>query len=345
MRRFPGLVLALFGFLSVVESADPALPIGVIDFYGLGGLPAERVRSALTFKEGDTISPDADGPPAFIAASEARLATLPEVQRGRIDLVCCDEGRVIAYVGLERRGSTKRSFRAAPDGGARLAADIVSAGDEFSKALTRAAERGDTTEDRSQGHALNHDPAMRAVQDRFIAYASRDLPALRRVLRTSSDAAQRALAAQVLPYAADKAAIVDDLVYGTSDPAEGVRNSAIRALWVLAEMVPSAQRKAVPIPATPFVELLNSPVWSDRNKASGALEALTRRRNPGVLGALRRQAIDPLVEIARWKTEGHALLGFLVLARIAGYSDDAAHDLWKRGERETVIKAAVATNR
>jgi hypothetical protein len=81
-------------------------------------------------------------------------------------------------------------------------------------------------------------------------------------------------------------------------------------------------------------------VWSDRNKASGALEALTRRPDPALLKSLREQAISPLMEMARWKSEGHALPAFRILARIANYSDETALNLWKQGERETVINAA-----
>ena len=328
--------------LGAAEADGQGIPIGIIDFYGLGSVSAERARAALTFKEGDTVSFASDEPPAFVAASEARLATLPEVRRARVNLVCCDDGRVIAYVGIEGRTSEKLSFRSAPEGSARLPAEIVRAGEEFSKALMPAVQQGDATEDRSQGHALNRDPAMRAVQDRFIVYANRDLPALRDVLHTSSDAGHRALAVQVLAYAADKAAVVDDLVYGIGDPDGTVRNNAMRALVVLGEMAPGAQRKPPAIPAEPFTKLLNSPVWEDRNKASLALEGLTRHRDPDLLAALRRQAISPLVEIARWKNQGHAMPGYLILARIARYPDDAAHDLWKRGERETVIRKAEA---
>ena len=57
------------------------------------------------------------------------------------------------------------------------------------------------------------------------------------------------------------------------------------------------------------------------------------------------QPIAPLVEIARWKSDGHAQPGFLVLARLAEYSDEDALDLWARGERERVIQAAVARAR
>ena len=319
------------------EASSQTFPIGIIDFYGVHNVSVERARSALTFAEGDTVSFAGDEPPAFVAESEARLAAVPGISKALVNIVCCDNGRVIVYVGIQERGADTMAFRPAPVGNERLAADIVKDGDEFSRVFVEAVERGDGVEDRSQGHALNHDRATRAVQDRFRIYAQRDLTALRHVLRNSSNAAERALAAQVLGYAADKSAIVDDLVYGMSDPAEVVRNNSMRALLVIAEM---NERKAPRISAAPFIALLKSPVWSDRNKASGALQSLTLHRDPQLLATLKRDALEPLVEIARWKSEGHAMPAFLVLARIANYSDDAAHDLWTRGERETVIRAA-----
>jgi len=65
--------------------------------------------------------------------------------------------------------------------------------------------------------------------------------------------------------------------------------------------------------------------------------ALTRERDPALLGALQRQAATALVEMARWKSEGHAQPAFFILARIAGHSDDAAFGLWQRCDREVVI--------
>jgi hypothetical protein len=333
--------VAVCALVAAGEAAGQAIPIGIIDFYGLCGVSPDRARAALTFTEGDTISLAGDERPALIAASEARLAALPDVRQAQINLVCCDNGRAIIYVGIEERGSPTLSFRAAPQGDAHLAADVVQAGDEFRQALMLATQRGDAGEDRSQGHALAHDSAMRAIQDRFIIYAKRDFLELRRVVRSSSNAPQRALAVQVLAYGADKAAVVDDLVYAMTDPAEDVRNNAMRALLVIAEMALSAGRPIPRIPPEPFIALLSSLEWSDRNKASGALEVLTRNRDPGFLETLRRQAASPLAEMARWKSEGHALPAFLILARIAGYSDEAALDAWKRGERESLIKAAV----
>jgi hypothetical protein len=69
--------------------------------------------------------------------------------------------------------------------------------------------------------------------------------------------------------------------------------------------------------------------------------ALTASRDPELLAKLRKQALAPLVEMARWKSAGHALAAFMILGRMAGYSDEAAFALWDRGDRETVTRAAI----
>jgi HEAT repeat protein len=155
------------------------------------------------------------------------------------------------------------------------------------------------------------------------------------VLRMSSDASHRALAAYILGYVTGKQEVVPDLVRAMSDPSDEVRNNAGRTLWVFADAA-----QPVRVPYDPFVTLLGSLVWSDRNKASAALLALSEKNDPRLLSLLRRRALGPLAEIARWKSEGHALPGFLLLCRIAGYSDDDARRLWVAGNREAVISRA-----
>jgi len=338
--------LVVFLMMIVCGGAGQEFQIGIIDAYGLSQVPVDQVRGALTFKEGDTISLGGAERPAFLTASENRVALLPGVVRARIRVVCCDQGRAIAYVGVEEAGATTMQFRAAPVGAARLAPDVVQSGEAFSKAVALAVSRGDDEEDRSEGHAFNRDPATRAIQERFLVYARRDLPALRLVLRSSSDAAHRALAAQVLGYATEKQAVVEDLVHGMTDPSEEVRNNAMRTLLVFAESIPGEKRGPTPrIPFEPFIEFLHSPVWSDRNKASGALLALTGSRDPELLAKLRKQALTSLVEMARWKSAGHALAAFMILGRMAGYSDETAFAFWGRGDREAVISAAIEGRR
>jgi len=340
-QRTTGRFLALMILGGVCELTGQELQVGIIDFYGLGRVSESEARQALTFKEGDTISVVGDGPRAFLADSERRLSTLPGVVRAHTNLACCDAGRGIIYVGIEEKGRPAPHSRLAPRGNVRLAADMVQAGSEFSEAFMAAVLRGDTAEDDSQGHALFHDPTTRAVQERFVGYAARDLEELRRVLRDSSDAEQRALAAQILGYVATKQDVVGDLVYGMSDPSEDVRNNAMRALAVFASVAPTSGRPILHIPYRPFVGLLNSPVWTDRNKASMALMELSARRDPELLRKLRREAIGPLIEMAHWKSEGHAMPALMILGRIGGQPDDAIRAAWIRGEREGIINAAL----
>jgi hypothetical protein len=88
--------------------------------------------------------------------------------------------------------------------------------------------------------------------------------------------------------------------------------------------------------------LLNSLVWSDRNKASLGLAALSQGWEPGRPPVLHREALTSLAEIARWKSAGHALSAFLILVRIGGYPDEAAQAAWERRDPEGAIAVAIS---
>jgi hypothetical protein len=72
-------VLALVILGGVRELPGQELQIGIIDFYGLNRTSASQAHQALTFKEGDIISLEGIGPPAFLAESERRLSNLPGI--------------------------------------------------------------------------------------------------------------------------------------------------------------------------------------------------------------------------------------------------------------------------
>jgi hypothetical protein len=217
----------------------------------------------------------------------------------------------------------------------------VQAGEAFESALTEAVVRGDSREDYSQGHALMHDPTARAIQERFVGYAARDLKRLRDVLHHSGDAHQRALAAQVLGYAADKRNIVGDLLKAMRDPAEEVRNNSMRALGVIAGFAQRSPKQKIRVPPEPFVEMLNSLVWTDRNKASLVLMELTEKRDPVLLTKLRKRALRSLIEMARWKSPGHREASFFILGRVARWPEDEIRAAWSQGDGERMINAAL----
>lgn len=311
-------------------------PIGIIDFYGLRSVSERQVREALQIKEGDPSPSSSDRKEA-----KRRLESLPGVAEADVNLVCCDAGKAILFIGIREKGAPSIQFRPAPQGKIRLPQDVVQAGDDLLKAWTAAVLKGNSSEDDSQGHALSTDPALRAAQERFITFAARDLKLLRDVLRHSADAEHRALAAEVIAYTANKQAIVNDLVEATRDPASGVRNDATRALVVLANSNQQTTRRPIKIPLRPFIEMLNSIEWTDRNKSSGALDALTYKRDPAILSELRQKALPSLIEMARWKSSGHAGASFFLLGRVAGFPEDEIKAAWGSGDRASFIESAV----
>lgn len=323
------LFLLLFG-----STYGQAPPIGIVDFYGLRSLTEQQARAALQIKEGDAGNPL---PRAAEKETQRRLEALLNVEQARLNFVCCEAGKVILYVGIRERGAPTLQFRTAPKGVIRLPETIARAGEEFQNALTEAVLRGDAGEDDSQGHALFSNPNLRAIQDRFITFASQDLPRLRAVLHESSDAGHRALAAQVIAYAANKREIVKDLVYGMSDPDGVVRNDSMRSLEVLAVFAKNSPRQRINIPVQPFVEMLNSIEWTDRNKSSFALYRLTEKRDPAILSSLRKRALSSLVEMARWKSPGHAMPAFTLLGRVGKFSEEEIQKAWSSGNRESLI--------
>ncbi|HEX8846989.1 MAG TPA: hypothetical protein VF791_20265 [Pyrinomonadaceae bacterium] len=312
--------------------------IGLIDFYGLRSLSEQRARAALQIKEGDA-------PPESLKEARARLEALPNVEAARLKSVCCEEGKRILYVGISEKGAPTLRFRRAPQGSARLPAEMLQAGKALEDAAARAVQKGDAGEDDSQGHALYNNTEARAIQQRFIAFAARDLKLLRTVLRESGAAPHRALAAEIIAYAANKGDVVKDLVYGMSDPDEDVRNNSMRALAIIAGFARNAPAQHIKVPIRPFVEMLNSIEWSDRNKSAFALYMLTGKRDAAILSTLRKRALQSLVEMSRWKSSGHAQLPFFILGRVGNLSEEEIWKAWMSGNRESVIERVLAKPR
>jgi hypothetical protein len=307
-------------------------PIQTIDFYGLRTVSEAQIRKAMQIKEGDA-------PPESTLPAQLRVEAIPHVIHARLNFVCCEKGKTTLYVGIQEQDVPALEFRPAPTGAVRLPFDVPPAGEAFEKAFQRAMEGGDHAEDQSAGHSLMHFQEARVAQQKFITLAALHPAILHDVLRNSADARQRALAAQVLSYAADKRDVVADLIYGTRDPDDDVRNNCTRALWLIAKFAQRKPELGIQVPPAAFIDLLNSLAWTDRNKSSYALMETTFNRDPAILAEIRARALPSLVEMAKWKAIGHAQPAIFLLGRIGGMSEDDIQAAIDRGDRESVISA------
>lgn len=326
-------VALLFVCLLAIAARGQMPPVGTIDVFGVRRVSARTVLDSLRLREGDSL-------PASRREVEQRLEKIPGVEKATLSAVCCNEGRTALFVGIVEEGATPPKFGLPPQRAVRLPEPVLATARQLQDAVQAAVRSGNAEEDRTQGHSLLRDSTARAIQERYLEYAARYRERLEAVLRASSDPEHRAIAAEVLGYAPDKREVVEDLHNAMGDPDERVRNNAMRALALIAGYALRNPSSGITVPYQQFVTLLYSPVWTDRNKASLALAELTQSRDPALLRLLRTRALGPLVEMARWRSKGHAMPALLILGRIGGMSDDAIVAAWQRGNPQPIIDAA-----
>ena len=310
--------------------------IGEIDFFGTSGIDVEKVRSALPVGEGEEVSKD--------QTPDVRNRINQAVERavGRpatdVALICCDDqGSLMIYIGLGGSNSATIPLLSAPKGSSCLPKQAVTLYDAATAALLPAIQKGNAGEDDSQGYSLSNDAALRAKQVAMHNYAVAHEQRLERTLQSCGKPEQRQAAAELLGYAHRSAAQIGALVHASRDSDEEVRNNAVRALGVLATASP---KTASEIPADSFVAMLNSSLWTDRNKAGFLLMALTGSRPPQLLERLRTEALPSLIEMARWHDSSHARAYQELLGRIAGFDEARIEQLIASGRVDEIIAAA-----
>jgi hypothetical protein len=129
------------------------------------------------------------------------------------------------------------------------------------------------------------------------------------------------------------------LAEAVSDSDEEVRNNAVRALSVLAA---ARNGRPLAIDPQPFIALLFSGKWTDRNKGSLLLARLTEGRDPALLAALRNEALEPLVEGGSWSDSGHAGAFLMILGRIADIPEGKLQQMIAGSDSAAIISAASA---
>lgn len=311
--------------------------IGEFAFFGTDGINVQKLQSALpaTGEELTTFDQVLDFHERIDQAVNSALGHKPT----DVAMVCCNNrGEDIVYIGLGGRNSVTISFVPAPKGRTYLSGDAMRLYEAEMEALSEAVRKGNGGEDRSQGYALSKDSAARDKELAARKYALAHQQRVEQALQFCARPEDRQAAAWILGYALKSRKQIAALVRASRDEDQTVRNNAVRALSVMAE---SNSRTASEIPPDSFIEMLNSGVWTDRNKAGWLLTALSGNRNPKLLQQLKSTALPSLIEMAKWDP-GHAEYPRVLLGRIAGLEDAQIHQLIESGRVNEILAAVGA---
>ena len=322
-------------FASIFSAQDTDKRIGAIAFFGYSGLDLNKLRASLPIVEGDSF----DAMDIKIFDKIKRIRESIKISTGMLPTdvapVCCDiQGNYIIFIGLSNNSTVTPSYNVVPTGTVRLPPTAVNLYKHLMDLSASLVSQARATEDRSKGYALSTDQNLRTKQLEARTFAVGHQRLLSQVLRSSADPEQRTVAAQFMGYARQSRAQIADLVWASRDAHDDVRNNAIRALGVLAE---SNSKIAGQIPPEPFIEMLKSGVWTDRNKGGYLLEQISKSRRPKLLGLLRAEALEALIEMALWRSRGHAASARTILGRIAGIAESRLKQMIASDEIEQLI--------
>lgn len=330
--------LAIYG-ATTAEDISPR--IGVIEVYGAHKVSLKKIKAALGVTEGDVL-------PVSREDAEDRIGKISGVVASRIEAACCDDRKMVLYVGVEEKDAPHFEFRPTPASTVALPDDIVNNYRALLDAVAASIRGRNADQDLTNGYSLMADPQCRELQQAFIPMLARDLALVDQVLRESQSTEQRAIAAYVLQYGPrdvrSAKTMVDGLQYALQDQEDTVRENAMRSLKAVAVGAKLHPDERIRIEPTWFVELMNSVVWSDRRNASLALVNLTDQRDPETLDLIRQRALMSVVDMARWRDLEHALPGFILAGRLAGLDEKEIQAAWVSGNRETVIQRALKPN-
>jgi HEAT repeats len=238
--------------LTLLDGAEPR--IATIEFFGHKGIDVAAVRAALPLHEGDELSGGAE------VKARVRDAVVRASGSEPTDVatVCCtSDGGILLFIGLPGESYKPFAYDPAPTGHARVSTELEQLDEQLGEALAAAVQKGGDAarQDDSKGYALVKHPEARSLQLTLRRYALTHEPELLRVLTSSSDPSQRAIASQALGYARQSRRQLDALMRAARDPDEGVRNNVTRAMWVLARANNTIARQIQP---DVFIEMLNS---------------------------------------------------------------------------------------
>src|SRR5688572_20499963 len=191
MRLAFAFFIPFMAFAQSSGLAQRSPAIGVIDIYGARKTSPAEIRKVLGLTEGARLSGSKSG-------LEERIEDISGVVAARIEAACCQDGKVILYVGIQEKGAPTFEYHTPPAEDLSLPEEVVNAYGNFLGAVRQGGMAGQPAEDLTNGHSLMSDPAVREIQLGFVSLANTHLAQLRSVIRQSQDAEHRAMAAYII---------------------------------------------------------------------------------------------------------------------------------------------------
>jgi hypothetical protein len=326
-------VVALLLVRAAGADEPKSFRIGVIDFYGAQGMDTAALREKISVRGCQVIA--LDDMEKSLAAIKSEVLAAAGMKVTDIEVLCCDVPETWdLYVGLLGNSYKPATYATTPVGEVKLPGQGLALYKQDLDLLMESIQKGQATEDDSKGYQLATYAPAQKVQLAMRKYALGHTEEIERVLRGSKYVEQRQASAMLLGYSDRLDGQVRALEAATDDPDPEVRNNAVRALEV---MLAAGQIAGMSV--KPFVAMLYSGAWSDRNKASLLLDRMTVSRNPALLRELR-EALGPLEDGARWHSPGHARPFLDILGRIGGIDEKRLQALEDAGAKDEILAAA-----
>jgi hypothetical protein len=326
---------------TAASAADVTPRIADIQIFGNRKIATQKIQKAIGAKAGDLLPPRAE--------MEKHIDKIHGIVASRVEAVCCEEGNLMLYVGVQEKGAPDFELRLPPSGTEKLPGDLIKLYNSLLENVAASIRGQNADQDLTNGYSLMADPDSRMIQLKMIPLVARDLKILDQVVRHSADPGQRAAAAYLLQYGPrdpqNSKIMVNALQYALRDSNDDVRANAVRALHAVMVGAKLHPEQHIPIQPTWYVQLMQSIDWSDRRRASLALVDMTDKDDTATLELIRERALRSVINMAGWHNLTYALPAFILAGRIAGLSKKQIDAAWVSGNLKPVLEKARQSKR
>lgn len=333
MRSF--ILCASFCFISLFVHSTLHIPakgssmenketikIEGVYFFGYEGLDIEKIEKELSFKAGISTDVD-DWFTNKMPALKSEIEKLTGAEATDAALVHTKEGTIV-FVGLPGKSNSK------PESYNKPGSKRINAPELVSKTYTEMTELLPAAVSRKKQSDVD---AYAAKRKELEAAGLAERAALLQAVESNNNM-DRIAASYTLGLIADKQEELEALVKLADDPDSAVRNNSTREIGELLYKKPELAKY---VPSRRYIEMVNSPTWTDRNKAMFVLQGLTKTRDQKTLEELRQKALPSLIEMCKWPS-GYSESAIELLGRIAGIPQEKLEGMSQNNDATQVLK-------